>query len=190
MAWMLVACSPAAEIDAGPGDAAWPDGGGDAGGPDAGAGDAGLDGGAPTGCAAGCAPDEYCETTPGDCGSSEERCSLVPELCPPGGEPVCGCDGATYSSDCERRRARVSKAFDGACAALVCDPPCTAGLVCWYAAGGPTMGCGLPGECALPTPECDFVEEDPVCGCDGVTYRHEFCAVNAGAGIASRGACP
>ncbi len=163
----------------------------DAGALDAGALDAGaLDAGAPSGCTAGCGADQFCETLPGDCASGEDRCSLVPELCPPGGEPVCGCDGMTYASDCERRRARASKAFDGPCAAVVCDPPCTDGTVCWYPEAGPATGCGVAGECAVPPPPCGFTPHEPVCGCDGVTYEHPWCALYAGAGIASNGPCP
>jgi len=175
-------------------DAGAPDGGAlDAGADDAGPGpdDAGDDA-ATGGCAGGCGMGRFCETTPGMCASTDERCSVVPELCPPGGEPVCGCDGTTYPSDCERRRASASKAFDGACEAIVCDPPCTGGLVCWYVEGAAMMGCGVMGACALPTPifECDFAPEEPVCGCDGTTYRHIFCAQTMGIAIESTGACP
>ena len=42
-------------------------------------------------------------------------CVIVPEVCPEIFEPVCGCDGVTYSNDCERLRAMMPKEKDGVC---------------------------------------------------------------------------
>jgi hypothetical protein len=44
-------------------------------------------------------------------------CKITYLLCANIYQPVCGCDNATYSNDCERIRAKVQKAHDGACAA-------------------------------------------------------------------------
>lgn len=43
------------------------------------------------------------------------ECVAVPEVCPAIFEPVCGCDGVTYASDCHRLQARVPKEKDGEC---------------------------------------------------------------------------
>jgi outer membrane protein assembly factor BamB len=68
-------------------------------------------------------PDEtyFCEHPSGVCFSPDAMgtCIRIPDpsycpdfdICP----DVCGCDGMTYCSDCERRAAGVSKAFDGPC---------------------------------------------------------------------------
>ncbi len=64
-----------------------------------------------------CAEGEYCDVTiqracggadlPGVCVPSARVCTAL--------QPVCGCDGRTYSSDCLRIASGVQKNYDGAC---------------------------------------------------------------------------
>lgn len=64
-----------------------------------------------------CAKNEFCQKPTGVCffPDIEGTCVVVPHLCPMVVLPVCGCNGKTYSNDCVRERARVSKAHDGKC---------------------------------------------------------------------------
>lgn len=65
-----------------------------------------------------CAGNEFCDKPTGACffPDGEGTCVHVPGLCPQIYLPVCGCNGKTYSNDCVRQRARVSKAHNGKCA--------------------------------------------------------------------------
>jgi hypothetical protein len=93
---------------------------GGAGGDGAGVGGAG---GADTTCSAiplvACPSGQICDyDTPNRCNAGYEpgHCIVPPGGCITIFAPVCGCDGRTYSSDCDRQVARVQKDHDGACA--------------------------------------------------------------------------
>ena len=59
----------------------------------------------------------WCEGRANQCGVADAQgtCVRVPEACAMNHAPVCGCNGQTFSNDCQRRSARVSRASDGAC---------------------------------------------------------------------------
>lgn len=60
----------------------------------------------------------WCDLEASSCGLADRGgvCVRVPSFCNLAYRPVCGCNGRSYGNDCERMRARVSKAHDGACA--------------------------------------------------------------------------
>jgi hypothetical protein len=61
----------------------------------------------------------FCEARAGVCTLfAGGRCTRRPPARSCAGfRPVCGCDGKTYQSDCQRRAAGVSKLADGRCGA-------------------------------------------------------------------------
>jgi hypothetical protein len=64
-----------------------------------------------------CPSGQYCDWPANRCNAADVqgRCVKVPEVCTQVYQPVCGCNGRTYSNDCMRLMARVRKASDGPC---------------------------------------------------------------------------
>jgi hypothetical protein len=151
-----------------------------------------------------CPQDMYCMFPPGTmCGASDIPgvcMPLEPEMaCIEIYEPVCGCDGMTYSNECFAMAAGASIDHPGACDR---EPPvggevcggragdvCPQGTYCDYPLEAMCGFSDLPGICApLGEPECPAIFM-PVCGCDGMTYSNDCQARAAGVSIAAFEAC-
>ena len=134
----------------------------------------------------GCCPEgSYCERPAGEC-SAAGVCRPRPLGCPDVWDPVCGCDGRTYSNSCDAAAAGVSIAFAGEC-----EKGCAADGDC-----GPDAYCSRPaGECDAVSGVCEERPRacpavyDPVCGCDGRTYGNSCEAASAGMNVAYEGEC-
>ena len=61
-----------------------------------------------------CKKNQFCEFSVGEC-KGQGKCIAKPELCYTLYGPVCGCDNKTYSNNCTRQIAGVSKKHDGKC---------------------------------------------------------------------------
>ena len=128
-----------------------------------------------------CASTELCAT--GLCEGGIGACIERPTTCEDVENPVCGCDGRTYQTDCFASREGVRLATNQTC---ICqdNSGCVDDQFCAL-----DDSCGNPGTC-LPRPEsCDPADTQQVCGCDGVTYPNECSAFQSAARVSALGTC-
>jgi hypothetical protein len=69
----------------------------------------------------------YCQLPAGQCSAPDVAgtCVKAPDFCMRVSRPVCGCNGKTYSNECEARHAKMAIDTSGACK----KPPAAAGTV-------------------------------------------------------------
>jgi len=132
-----------------------------------------------------CTADQYCAKAGGDC-DGEGVCSPRPQECPMIWDPVCGCDGRTYSNACIAALAGVNVNYEGECVVGACNSneQCGGDEYC----SKPTGNCDGQGTCRTRPAACIQLW-DPVCGCDGRTYSNACYAAMAGAGVDYQGPC-
>ncbi len=130
-----------------------------------------------------CSPGEFCSTQDGDCNGAGQ-CNPIPDICAANYDPVCGCDGETYSNPCYAKAAGVNVESQGVCPQTCrVDSECDQNELCLK------ENCAdIEGEC-VDRPQACVQIFAPVCGCDQNTYANACLALAAGVNVASDGPC-
>jgi len=141
-----------------------------------------------------CLSGQWCDYTPNSCGSAAATgtCQQRPQACPLVFNPVCGCDGRTYSNACLAAQAGVDQLASGECATTTAcgaraGDTCQRDEYCDFEPNqcGRTDGQGI----CQPRPQVCPDVYLPVCGCDGNTYGNSCDAAAAGVDVSSDGPC-
>jgi hypothetical protein len=128
-------------------------------------------------------------------------------------DPVCGCDGVTYSNPCEATKAGVTRFAAGPCPTACIDSSRIDPKAICTREYRPVCGCNgetYPNACMAeksgvtvmtdgpchPCMEPEKMREgavitlyDPVCGCNGRTYGNSMAAEMAGVFVYEKGPC-
>jgi hypothetical protein len=127
-----------------------------------------------------CGRDQYCDFPDGSqCGADDRGgvCRPRPQICPAIFDPVCGCDGQTYSSACVAAGKGVDAASDGECPAGPGGGACTTDADCRTFSDYCT-GC----DCRA----LSVNEKDPLCPGPGVQCLIDPCLGQTAACVAGR----
>jgi|CXWL01.1.fsa_nt_gi hypothetical protein len=125
-------------------------------------------------------PGEFCKLPVGQCCCDHfGMCTPIMHNCPTTWDPVCGCDGLTYSNECEADAAGVSIDHRGPCG----QPNCPATRVLSEPAGGHCAGLTSHVRILLNPPNSTFaiaVEDSPPAGwaVSNISHAGHYDAVN------------